>query len=155
MRVAHWFALLAQALARPLPTDGFEHDARDCCEERSLAPERWEVLEPGTTGRFVTLPPPDGALAASAGPSAEASAASESSASGGGFVLPPDAPRNFRMSMVTKAAGARKGANPQKHQVFLDSVVQDLAKLMGVRPERLRITSFTADEDEDGEEPLE
>ena len=103
----------------------------------------------------MTLPPPDGALAASAGPSGEASAASESSASGGGFVLPPDAPRNFRMSMVTKAAGARKGANPQKHQVFLDSVVQDLAKLMGVRPERLRITSFTADEDEDGEEPLE
>ena len=155
MRVAHWFSPRAQALARPLPTDGFEHDARDCCEERSLAPERWEVLEPGTAGRFVTLPPPDGALAASAGPSVEASAASESSVSEGEFVLPPDAPRNFRMSMVTKAAGARKGANPQKHQVFLDSVVQDLAKLMGVRPERLRITSFTADEDEDGEEPLE
>ena len=41
-------------------------------------------------------------------------------------------PMNFRMALKTNAIGARKNAKPAKRQQFEQSVLMDLAKLLGV-----------------------
>lgn len=56
---------------------------------------------------------------------------------------------HFRMALETNAIGARKHAKPAKRQQFEESVIADLAQLLGVAEKRLQISIVHSDDDDD------
>ena len=116
----------------------------------ALTPDRWIPLEPRAAGRVV-LPGKGSTRVGTVSRSDDYGAEDAGSMSAGSTIGRGDdsVPMNFRLSLQTNAVGARKNANPRKREQFEDSVVHDLAQLLGVGEERLVITIDHSDDGDD------
>jgi len=134
-----------------------------------LTPERWEPLDATEAGRLVL---PIAAAAATGGAqgrraagnisphtgAAEAREGSDGGVQAGQQLSDDDDSRamNFRMDLETNAIGARKNAKPGKRQQFEESLLADLAELLGVTTDRLQgLTIEHSDDDDDDDVPME
>ena len=123
-----------------------------------LTPDRWEPLNATATGRVVL--PLSAACSEGQTPrrvtgSIDGATDGDSDSTGMSALQPHqdqrfgDAPMHFRMALKTNAIGARKNAKLAKRQQFENSVLTDLAQLLGVAQRRLQITIEHSDDDDD------
>ena len=152
-------------------TSVYEHKPQEVCWPDNapagtvvwpLTPDRWEPLEATATGRLVLpvggvrneegqTPKPASDSAATAGGRESMSGLQQYQRPRGQATVSGEdlLPMHFRMALETNAIGARKHAKPAKRQQFEESVIADLAQLLGVAEKRLQISIVHSDDDDD------